>query len=181
MPAFHKTRPPALVLLAALLAVMALTLMAWPEKAAARQEGPYAGIDQCAACHEEAVAAFRQTVHGQKGFEMRSSHACETCHGPGKAHVDAGGGKGSMTTVKGLSKDKQAAMCLTCHERGNQTEWHGSLHESRAWRARTAIPFTARPRTRPCSKSRKRICASPAISRKNRSSSGPPITLSAKA
>ncbi|RPI97150.1 MAG: DmsE family decaheme c-type cytochrome, partial [Candidatus Aminicenantes bacterium] len=131
MPALPKTRPHAFVLLAALLAVMALTLMAWPEKAAARQESPYAGIDQCAACHEEAVAAYRQTVHGQKGFEMRSRHACETCHGPGKAHVDAGGGKGSMTTVKGLSKEKQSAVCLTCHERGNQTEWHGSRHESR--------------------------------------------------
>ena len=43
----------------AFLAATALALMAWPEKAAARQEGPYAGIDQCAACHEETVAAFR--------------------------------------------------------------------------------------------------------------------------
>jgi DmsE family decaheme c-type cytochrome len=131
MAAFRKTRPPALILLAALPAVMALTLMAWPEKAAAPQEGPYAGIDQCAECHEDAVAAYRQTVHGQKGFEMRSTHACETCHGPGKAHVDAGGGRGSMITVKGLSKEKQSAMCLTCHERGKRTDWAGSFHDAR--------------------------------------------------
>jgi DmsE family decaheme c-type cytochrome len=62
---------------------------------------------------------------------MRSNHACETCHGPGKAHVDAGGGKGSMTTIKVLSKEKQAEMCLQCHDRGNKADWQGSLHETR--------------------------------------------------
>jgi DmsE family decaheme c-type cytochrome len=126
-----KTTPPALAVLFSFLVLTGLVLLATPEKAAARQEGQYAGIDQCAACHEETVAKFRESIHGQKGFEMRSSHACETCHGPGKAHVDAGGGKGSMTTIKTLSKDKQAEMCLKCHDRGNKTDWSGSLHETR--------------------------------------------------
>ena len=97
----------------------------------ALQDGQYVGQEQCAACHEETVAKFRGSIHGQKGFEMRSSHACETCHGAGKAHVDAGGGKGSMTTIGSLSKEKQSEMCLLCHDRGHKTDWSGSIHETR--------------------------------------------------
>ena len=131
MKGHRKTTPPALAILITFLALIGLVLLVMPEKAAARQEGQYAGIEQCAACHEETVAKFRESIHGQKGFEMRSNHACETCHGPGKAHVDAGGGKGSMTTIKGLSKEQQSEMCLKCHDRGNKTDWPGSLHETR--------------------------------------------------
>lgn len=127
----RRTAAPVLAALAAFLGLTALLLLAAPEKAALRQEEGYVGIEACAACHEETVAAFRESIHGQKGFAMRSSHACETCHGPGKAHVDAEGGKGTIITVASLTKDKQAAMCLACHERGHQTEWAGSLHESR--------------------------------------------------
>jgi DmsE family decaheme c-type cytochrome len=128
---YRRTALPALAALAVFLGLTALAVLAAPEKVAARQEEGYVGIEACAACHEETVTAFRESIHGQKGFEMRSSHACETCHGPGKTHVDAGGGKGTMITAKALPKDNQAAMCLTCHERGNQTEWLGSMHESR--------------------------------------------------
>jgi len=131
MKGHRTTTPPALAVLITFLALIGLVLLVMPEKAAARQEGQYAGIEQCAACHEETVAKFRESIHGQKGFEMRSNHACETCHGPGKAHVDAGGGKGSMTTIKVLSKEKQAEMCLKCHDRGNKIDWPGSLHETR--------------------------------------------------
>ncbi len=121
----------ALAVLGAVLAVATLTFLLSPGDASARQEGQYAGIDQCAACHEDTVAAFKESIHGQKGFEMRSTHACEACHGPGQAHVDAGGGKGTMSTIGTLSKDEQTTMCLQCHEQGNQTDWHGSLHETR--------------------------------------------------
>jgi DmsE family decaheme c-type cytochrome len=95
------------------------------------QDAQYVGQEQCAACHEETVAKFNESIHGQKGFEKRSNHSCETCHGSGKAHVDAGGGKGSMTTIKALTKEKQSEMCLQCHDRGTKSDWAGSLHETR--------------------------------------------------
>jgi DmsE family decaheme c-type cytochrome len=95
------------------------------------QDAQYVGQEQCAACHEETVAQFNESIHGQKGFEKRSNHSCETCHGPGKAHVDAGGGKGTMVTIKTMTKEKQSEMCLTCHDRGSKSDWAGSLHETR--------------------------------------------------
>jgi DmsE family decaheme c-type cytochrome len=131
MKKHHRQLPiiPVAVAFACLLAGAAL-LTATPS-APPPQDGQYVGMDQCAACHEETVAKFRESIHGQKGFEQRSNHACETCHGPGKAHVDAGGGKGSMTTIKTLTKEQQSEMCLKCHDRGSKTDWAGSLHETR--------------------------------------------------
>lgn len=131
MKGLRKTTPPALAVLITFLALTGLVLLATPEKAAARQEGQYAGIDQCAACHEETVAKFRESIHGKKGFEMRSSHACETCHGPGKAHVDAGGGKGSMKNPASMTQEEKSAICLTCHDRDTKLKWDGSTHDSR--------------------------------------------------
>lgn len=127
----HETRAPGFAVLAALVTVVAMAVLAASAKPASPQENAYVGIDQCAACHEDTVNAFRESIHGQKGFAMRSKNACETCHGPGKAHVDAGGGKGTMITVARLTKDKQSEMCLTCHDQGHKTDWAGSVHETR--------------------------------------------------
>jgi DmsE family decaheme c-type cytochrome len=121
----------------ALLALLPVLLLAVPlmssspKPATVAQEGGYVGMEQCAACHEETVTAFKETIHGKKGFEMRSTNACETCHGPGKAHVDAGGGKGSMKNPANLSADEKSGMCLTCHDRGTKFRWDGSAHDSR--------------------------------------------------
>jgi DmsE family decaheme c-type cytochrome len=110
---------------------LAIPLRSSPPKPAPAQEGGYVGMEQCAACHEETVTAFKETIHGKKGFEMRSSHACETCHGPGKTHVDCGGVKGTMKNPAALPKDEKSAICLTCHDRGTKFLWQGSTHDTR--------------------------------------------------
>jgi DmsE family decaheme c-type cytochrome len=102
-----------------------------PKPAPPVQEEGYVGMEQCAACHEDTVNAFKETLHGKKGFDLRSSHACETCHGPGKAHVDASGEKGTIRNPAKLPKEQGSAVCVTCHDRGNQFLWPGSAHESR--------------------------------------------------
>ena len=131
MKEHHRLTPIIPVALAIACVLVGAVLLAATPPAPGSQDSQYVGKDQCAACHEETVAKFNESIHGKKGFEMRSSHSCETCHGAGKAHVDAGGGKGSMITIKGLSKEKQTEMCQQCHDRGNKTDWQGSLHETR--------------------------------------------------
>jgi DmsE family decaheme c-type cytochrome len=67
----------------------------------------------------------------------REALACETCHGPGKAHVDGGGGKGAkaglITFAKGdqTPVDQRNGVCLTCHQKGTHLFWQGSAHEAR--------------------------------------------------
>jgi DmsE family decaheme c-type cytochrome len=63
------------------------------------------------------------------------ARGCEACHGPGKAHVEAGGGKDTIPIRFGKdsknSVAEQNATCLDCHSRGNHLFWKGSPHESR--------------------------------------------------
>ena len=60
---------------------------------------------------------------------------CESCHGPGKAHVEAGGTKETIpvrfTKAANESADVRNAACLSCHEKGQRMFWKGSPHESR--------------------------------------------------
>ena len=131
MKEHHRLTPiiPAAVAFACVL--VGAALLAAPPLAPASQEAQYVGKDQCAACHEEVVTSFQGTVHGGKSFEMRSKNACETCHGPGKAHVDASGGKGNIRNLKKLSASDSTAICLTCHTSGGQKRWDGSVHANR--------------------------------------------------
>ncbi len=125
----HTKRLIQLVMLlgASLLVVVALR---------AAQSGPpegtaYAGADACATCHEEKATALKETPHGQKGFDMRSEHGCETCHGAGTAHVDGEGDTSKIVRLNTLSATEASAVCLQCHENGNRMNWVGSVHPSR--------------------------------------------------
>ncbi len=101
-------------------------------------DGDYVGSDTCTNCHEDAHKRFANTVMGRVFAKQRTpleARGCEACHGPGKAHVDAGGGKDTIPVRFGddspQSADQQNAACLQCHEKGNRMFWRGSPHESR--------------------------------------------------
>jgi DmsE family decaheme c-type cytochrome len=91
----------------------------------------YVGSEQCAACHEDKMTSLQHSVHDSKAFHERTDKGCEECHGPGKAHVESGGDVTLIRTFKNLDAKASAAVCLTCHENGNQKHWKGSTHEMR--------------------------------------------------
>ncbi len=117
-----------------------------PQKAAATPAAPqsaasgdYVGTDTCIACHEDQQKRFKNTVMGKIMAHPRTpteSQGCESCHGPGKAHVEAGGTKETIpirfTKDSKNSVDEQNDACLTCHSRGNRMFWKGSPHDSRS-------------------------------------------------
>ena len=63
------------------------------------------------------------------------ARGCESCHGPGRAHVEAGGGKDTISIRFGKDPPstvaEQNAVCIDCHNRGTHMFWKGSPHESR--------------------------------------------------
>jgi len=82
----------------------------------------------CATCHEAQVTAVQKTHHG------RVEGQCSVCHGDPSEHLKSNLEKGEpgpiikMTTAK---PDEINKTCLSCHEKGNQANWHGGVHERR--------------------------------------------------
>jgi len=70
----------------------------------------------CAMCHEEVVDAFGRTAHAiAPGWNAAT--ACENCHGPGDAHIDAGGDVDAIVRPQLLAKRESSDRCLECHRR----------------------------------------------------------------
>jgi DmsE family decaheme c-type cytochrome len=100
----------------------------------------YAGAETCKGCHEEAFTKFGQTKMGRLFLSQprttQERLGCEACHGPSKAHVDAGGGKatpGMISFAKGdpTPVEQRNQACLSCHLKGDHLFWQGSSHDSR--------------------------------------------------
>lgn len=70
----------------------------------------------CAICHEETAAAFLKTGHARApGFDGKTD--CQSCHGPGDAHIDEGGDPEKIVRLQTLSSGESSKICLTCHQR----------------------------------------------------------------
>lgn len=114
-----------------------------PQAPGAPPSGGYAGSETCQACHEDRFTSYQASPHGIKADPRRPAarQECESCHGPGKAHVDAGGGKGvgiiGLSPTAPISAEAKNAQCLQCHAgstgglRLSRALWNGSTHETR--------------------------------------------------
>jgi DmsE family decaheme c-type cytochrome len=95
----------------------------------------YVGNKVCLGCHTSQANEFNHTLMGR--IEMQGKLTCETCHGPGSEHVRLGGGRGVGGIISFRPNDLSRsaaddnAICLGCHERGDRTNWHGSIHQTR--------------------------------------------------
>jgi DmsE family decaheme c-type cytochrome len=92
----------------------------------------YAGSDACVLCHEDQGKNIEHSRHGW-AKDVRTPAAtqgCESCHGPGQAHIDDEA-KGHIKKFKALKAVDINQTCLTCHNRGNHAGWEGSTHEAR--------------------------------------------------
>jgi hypothetical protein len=83
----------------------------------------YVGSDTCQACHTDLFKSFEATPHWKTMLDKRGGPAkqgCESCHGPGKEHVEGGGDKTKITLIKQLSAKNVSETCLTCHQYGEE-------------------------------------------------------------
>jgi DmsE family decaheme c-type cytochrome len=122
-----------------------------PAPAATSPKGPVAGgkktsapveahfVDGkiCLTCHASQAALFDKTLMGKIGKTKKGMFECQNCHGPGSAHVKAGGGRGVGGIISFRPNDlsrtaeENNETCLACHNKGNRTNWHGSTHDER--------------------------------------------------
>jgi DmsE family decaheme c-type cytochrome len=123
-------------------AVMLLASTSDPGQASAPApssgQSQYVGADTCIICHEDQGNRFKHTVMGKVFAQPRTADeklGCEACHGPGKAHVEAGGAKEALpvrfTKSANETAERKNHACLTCHRKGRHMFWEGSPHQSR--------------------------------------------------
>lgn len=94
----------------------------------------YVGSETCAACHDDQNKSFSATKHS-KLSQLESwkgkVQGCESCHGPGKAHVEAGGDKTKIKSFKNMDSKQISESCLTCHA---GKEEHNTFQQGEHWR-----------------------------------------------
>jgi DmsE family decaheme c-type cytochrome len=96
----------------------------------------YVGSQACADCHEKQSKEFATAGHGRAEADsmlVDSKTGCESCHGPGSLHVEAGGDKSNpgyatIIDLRKLPAQQVVDKCLTCHTGGDQFLWADSKH-----------------------------------------------------
>ncbi len=96
----------------------AATPAAVPATAAPQQAAPEAAPagPLCGDCHADQAKGLSSTRHawGKAHKNEVPNTVCETCHGDGKAHIEAGGDKEKIYKPSGLEGANKT--CLTCHD-----------------------------------------------------------------
>src|SRR5580658_4891755 len=65
-----------------------------PDSAQSAPASDYVGSETCKACHEDIYDSWEKTPHWKTTLDTKggpSRQGCESCHGPGAAHVAGGG------------------------------------------------------------------------------------------
>ena len=92
----------------------------------------YVGEAVCLECHEDAGKGYHASRHGRSRNPRAPAalQTCESCHGAGKEHVDAGG-DGHIKNPAEMKPRDVGELCTTCHNRGEHNQWAGGKHDSR--------------------------------------------------
>ncbi len=93
----------------------------------------YVGEAMCLTCHEDRAKGYHGSPHSRAADPRTpaAKRGCESCHGPGQAHVDAGGDKTKIKRPSAMTAAEVTDTCTACHNKGEHAMWDGSAHESR--------------------------------------------------
>ncbi|HUX44815.1 MAG TPA: DmsE family decaheme c-type cytochrome [Terracidiphilus sp.] len=76
----------------------------------------FVGSETCATCHTDQAKGFANNPHTKIALEHgKAGASCESCHGPGKAHVDGGGDPSKIFNPAKATAKQVDAKCLSCH------------------------------------------------------------------
>jgi len=110
-----------------------LGLLACAALAAQQPPGPgYASDAACQICHPDLWGTFSRNAHFKIVVSPRpvqQTFGCESCHGPGQAHVDGNGDKAKINRIEGRPSGQALDACLKCHSQDfNRANVRRSAH-----------------------------------------------------
>ena len=127
-------RTKGLIFLLVLVALVLLTSAAVAQSKPADQgtAAGYVGADTCKTCHEDQFKSYNNGPHWRMEKTPHpdvQGQGCETCHGPGQAHVEGGGDTTKIRRFQTLKADEASKVCLGCHENSaDHTNFARSQH-----------------------------------------------------
>jgi DmsE family decaheme c-type cytochrome len=75
----------------------------------------YVGSEVCATCHADVAKKFESNPHTRLALIHGAGASCESCHGPGKAHVESGGDATKIKQISKMTPREVDETCLGCH------------------------------------------------------------------
>jgi DmsE family decaheme c-type cytochrome len=108
---------------------------------APQDSGQYIGSNTCQGCHDEIYKGFEASPHfaTTKPSKMApGGHGCESCHGPGAAHVEGGGDKTKIFRFTAASPEQINQRCMSCHQQNQER-----ANFSRSAHATNGVPCTS--------------------------------------
>ncbi len=76
----------------------------------------FVGAEACALCHQPEVKGFGDNPHAKLALEHDGKGVtCESCHGPGKAHVESGGVASDIFQFTKATPKQVEQKCMACH------------------------------------------------------------------
>jgi predicted CXXCH cytochrome family protein len=96
-----------------------------PQESPANPSAPseYVGAAVCKTCHADIYNGWEKSPHWKTTLDTNegpSHQGCESCHGPGAAHVAGGGDVTKIFVFEGHSAKEIDARCMVCHAGGTQ-------------------------------------------------------------
>lgn len=94
----------------------------------------YIGSESCKDCHEDQFKSFSETKHSKlANIESWKDkvQGCESCHGPGKAHLEDATDKSKIISFKNKNSKEISETCLSCHA---GKESHNNFRRGDHWR-----------------------------------------------
>jgi len=87
------------------------------QQAAVAGNKGYVGSETCLTCHADIGKNFPENPHSRLALMHEGKGlTCESCHGPGQAHVESGGDPTKVLfNFNKMSPQQIDARCLTCH------------------------------------------------------------------
>jgi thiol-disulfide isomerase/thioredoxin len=106
----------------------AMDSLAAPDEQRGLAAGEASTTVACVRCHTTAKTSGAPPDK-LEGYHLEEGVSCESCHGPGEAHVAAGGG---TDNIEGLGEDCPVcvieAVCTSCHTREWDPTWDLDTH-----------------------------------------------------